>query len=760
MPSAFVPLPGSPFDGPPGPRELAVSDDGQWLVVAGSVEGAARVRLYAVAPDGGLTETSVQNLASGPACLSIAMRGATLLIAVGLDGAPVAFFTAGPDGKLHSQTTPGGGPWVAFRKDGSVLAIISPGRLSGDQSTLECLPIDASGHPGTPPFYGQIKLANTARRPTFIDLGVALVIPHYAAAGFVQCVAVSPEGDIQRIPGREAQSVPASPFAVSAIGSGPSNARIAVVHQDVGVSVYQVDESLALSAVGPPVPLTASPTSARFTPDGRFLAASAANGTAAAFTVEDSGVLQPMLGSPYAISGGGPYTSAQLSARGQHLVLFAVAGASEGGAGVDVLRRSLPTARITAPPDGVTVAVGQPVPTHFSGTEGPGGPGLASVTDSNGATAPSGALDTSTPGPHSYVVTATSLDGEQSIASIGYTVQSQPVAPVVGSPFPSRGNWSGLAISADEKQLALVDSARTLRVFPIGLDGSLGAPTDQVIDGGPTAVAFSATPGYVAVGAVAPSISMYTVDASGSLAPVAGSPFSPLPDPSTFDLKDIAFFPQSGGPLFASGGDFTHGALITYLLQNGIPTYHSEQSLGNSLSGISTSPSGSPALVAVCDTGLTTVSVFETFSSGIVALIGSLHIDGAIAAVACTDSFYLPVANASPNQLQMIVADTASSTVQLVGQPYPLGGQPTSLAYGGRRVAVATDQNGGTVSIYNQESGGVLTHVSDHATLGAPSAIAFSHDGRLLAVSGPNNISMFWLAPRPPSDNPEEQARA
>jgi len=95
-------------------------------------------------------------------------------------------------------------------------------------------------------------------------------------------------------------------------------------------------------------------------------------------------------------------------------------GSSSGATRITIVQR--PSAKITSPTGGHTYEVGQLVHTRFSCREGPGGAGIASCKDSNGASSPHGSLNTHRTGRHTYTVTATSRDGLKRRVSISYTV--------------------------------------------------------------------------------------------------------------------------------------------------------------------------------------------------------------------------------------------------------------------------------------------------------------------------------------------------
>jgi hypothetical protein len=101
-----------------------------------------------------------------------------------------------------------------------------------------------------------------------------------------------------------------------------------------------------------------------------------------------------------------------------------------------------PTVSVTTPANGASFLPGQVVNATYSCTDGQGGPGIQACT----GTVPNGSpIDTSTPGSHSFTVTAKSKDGQSATTSVAYTVGYKIsgggfLAPVGNAPSVNTGN--------------------------------------------------------------------------------------------------------------------------------------------------------------------------------------------------------------------------------------------------------------------------------------------------------------------------------
>ncbi len=133
--------------------------------------------------------------------------------------------------------------------------------------------------------------------------------------------------------------------------------------------------------------------------------------------------------------GGGGGGGSSFAAQG---ALTATATSAPASVSITFTVASPPTASITTPASGATYAQNQLVNSNFSCAEGTGGPGISSCL-SQASHASGSAIDTSTTGPHSFTVTATSSDGQTTSKPVAYTVAAPPSAriasPAVGATY-------------------------------------------------------------------------------------------------------------------------------------------------------------------------------------------------------------------------------------------------------------------------------------------------------------------------------------
>ncbi len=194
--------------------------------------------------------------------------------------------------------------------------------------------------------------------------------------------------------------------------------------------------SISYTVVGPPTAAISSPANDQTYNVGAsvptsFSCSEATNGPGIEFCAD---------------SNGGSGTSGTLNTATPGTFTYTVMATSLDGqtatASISYTVVGPPTAAISGPAKNQSYNVGQSVPTSFSCSEAANGPGIASCSDSNGATGGTGSLNTSQAGTFTYTVTARSQDGQSASASISYTVVP-PGTPTGNACDPADGQIEG-----------------------------------------------------------------------------------------------------------------------------------------------------------------------------------------------------------------------------------------------------------------------------------------------------------------------------
>ena len=461
---ALTPVSGSPFSTglSSNPASVAFSPDGSLLAAADG--GNDTVSVFSVGGSGALTAVSGSPFSTGggsaPSWVAFSPDGSLLAVAdTGASVHAVSMFSVGGGGALTpvsgSPFSTGGGSVpesVAFSADGSLLVVADEGidRLSvftvaggGTLTAASGSPFATGSSPTSVAFSpsgGWVADTNIANNSVsvFSSSAGGVLTPvagsPFATGGFPRTVAFNAGGQLLATANQTANSLsvfsvgaagtltgaPGSPFSVG----GSNRQPYAVAFSPTRPLIATADSTANMVSVffaGPPTASVTSPAAGQTYAPGQVVATS--------FSCADtygSGITS-CVDSNAAAGGSGQLTTSTLGAQ-SYTVTATSSDAETGTASINYVVANPPSASIATPADGQTYVLGQQVAASFSCTEGTGGPGIASCTDSNGAAAGAGQLSTSSLGTHTYTVTATSSDGQSSTASIGYTVTAASVA--------------------------------------------------------------------------------------------------------------------------------------------------------------------------------------------------------------------------------------------------------------------------------------------------------------------------------------------
>jgi 6-phosphogluconolactonase (cycloisomerase 2 family) len=441
---------GSPHAVGSGDNAIAFSPNGKLLATADRVDST--LTMFSVGAGGALAPVAGFPISSGgtfPVALSFSPSG-NLLAVVNESSNAVSVYAVSSGGAL-SQVP--GSPFatgvfpqaVAFSPSGGLLAVANAfvGTVSmfsvGSNGTLTSVGGSAAGtgvSPSTIAFSPDGKLLTTSDRGS-ADLTMFSV----AADGTLTAVPSSP--------------FDTNPFPESLAYSPGGLLAVATAFPPAEVSVYSVDGLGALTPVaGSPFGTGNQPSSVAFGRGGGLLAvANADDATVSVFSVAapSAQIGSPASGQTYAVgqpvatsfgcsdaadapgiasctdsnSASGTSGALNTTATGAHT--YSVTATSQDGqsttASITYNVAATPTVQVAAPAGGASYTQGQIVDASYSCAEGGGGPGLISCS---GPVATGAAIDTTTTGPHSFAVTATSADTQSATQTVSYTVTAAP----------------------------------------------------------------------------------------------------------------------------------------------------------------------------------------------------------------------------------------------------------------------------------------------------------------------------------------------
>jgi 6-phosphogluconolactonase (cycloisomerase 2 family) len=471
-----------------------------------------------------------------------------------------------------------------------------------------------------------------------------------------------------------------------------------------------------------------SPWSLAFHPSGKYVYSSDVNNDEiTALTLDPTtGALTPVAGSPFPTNSQNPIACA-IDPAGHFLFV-----ANANGANVSVFA-------IDASTGALTEVQGSPFQTG-------GGPDALAVS-------PNG----------QFLYAANSFDKTISAFAINSTTGS--LTPVTGSPFSNGASGAlGLTIDSSGTHLYSMDHD-TNEVVTFGLNSSTGALTlEQTVRSRGAAISMAIVSGktpatylpksvYVS-NAVSNNISAYSITQStGSLTPIAGSPFATGPFPwaiasdaagrflftgnqGNLTVSSFTVNATTGGLTPAPGSPFPVGSQPTSVaVDNGAHYVYVSNNLDNTISGFSVSPAGA----------LTSLPGFPISTAP--------YIDP-LALTTDPRGKFLYVVAANSNDVLAYSIDAGSGSLTIVGPLATAGTFPNSVTVDptGRYLVVSNSvsSNVDTYSIDGQS--GFLTQVavSSSTGLGNPYTIAADPSGKRAYVGNgrPSDIIGFGLNPK------------